>query len=73
MNVTLDADILFNAVSEHSTKKLLRHIVNAAASASDYFLTTDKLLRRFRYPYETVRGCGSAPICTSPDDMRELL
>jgi predicted nucleic acid-binding protein len=149
MNVTLDADILFNAVSGHSTKTLLHHIVNAghslfvpltvlgevmlvsmsddkkyeamqdivflcrelsinfqipsqklrqccvciddvdkhnrlqftdkthlgyaAASASDYFLTTDKLLRRFRYPCETVGGCGSAPICISPDDMRELL
>ena len=149
MNITLDADILFNAVSEHSTKTLLHHMVNAghslfapltvlgevmlvsmsddkkneamhdivslcrelsinfqipsqklrqccvcidavdkhnrlqftdkthlgyaAASASDYFLTTDKLLRRFRYPCETVDECGSAPVCISPDDMRELL
>ena len=32
MNVTLDADILFNAVSGHSTKTLLHHIVNAGHS-----------------------------------------
>ncbi|MCD6145585.1 MAG: hypothetical protein J7J03_04210 [Methanosarcinales archaeon] len=149
MNITLDADILFNAVSDHATKTLLHHLVNAghslfvpltvlgevmlvsltrddkheaihdiiylcrelsikfqipsqklrqccmciddvdkhnrlqftdkthlgyaSASASDYFLTTDKLLRRFKYPCETVDGCGSAPVCISPDEMRELL
>lgn len=149
MNITLDADILFDAVSDRATKTLLHHLINAghslfapltvlgevmlvsmsddrkyeamynivflcrelsikfqipsqklrqccmcidavdehnrlqftdkthlgyaSASASDYFLTTDKLLRRFRYPCETVDGCGSAPVCISPDGIRELL
>lgn len=149
MNITLDANILFNATNEHRTNTLLHHLVNdlhslfvpltvlgevmlvsmrddkkhetmydtvslcrelsirfqipsqkrrqccmciddvdkynrlqftdkthlgyASASATDYFLTTDRPLLKFKYPCETVDGCGSAPICISPTDIRRLL
>lgn len=48
------------------------HLGYASASPTDYFLTTDRPLRKFNYPCETVDGCGSAPKCVSPDDIRRI-
>lgn len=68
--------VCIDDVDEHNRLHLQftdkTHLGYASASSTDYFLTTDRPLRRFKYPCEKVDGCGSAPKCVSPNDVRRI-